>query len=81
MFVEPGVFDRQDGVRHDFRYLLDGREVTALFAKLADQNTLGGKDAQRQFGAVIGQVGNVGQIRECHCQRNSNQYQKGQTGS
>ncbi|MCY1516836.1 hypothetical protein D9M68_514930 [compost metagenome] len=61
--VEARVFHGQHGVLHDLRNVGEGREVAALLAELADQRTLGRVHAQRQLGPVVGQLGNVGQLR------------------
>ena len=60
MLIEPGVFYRQDRVDHDLGYVLQARQVAPLFTKLADQNTLFRKNAQRQDRAVVRQLGDIG---------------------
>jgi len=74
---KPRVFDRQHGVFHDLGNLIDGREGAAFFAKLAQQRAFGRINAQRQLGAVVGQIGNVGQIRIGHGQRHGDNAAQG----
>ena len=63
---KAGVFDRQNSVFHHRRNLFDGRERAVLFAKFPDQLTFGRKNAQRQLGVVVLQIGNIRQIGVGH---------------
>ena len=55
MLVETLVLGREDRVLHHVRDLADRHHVAPLLAEFADQHVLGGVDAQRNLGLVIGQ--------------------------
>ena len=81
MRVEAGVFCRQDRIFHDFGDGGDGRQCATFFPKLANQYALGRKNAQRQFGPVIRQIGNIRQVGIGHCQGNcKDEQQRQRTG-
>ena len=69
VLVEARVFNRQHRIDHDLRDFANRGQVSPLFAKFADQIAFFRVDAQRQLGAVVGQVRDVGQVRKCHRQR------------
>ena len=54
MLVKALVFGGEDRLLHDGGHFLDTDEIAALFAEFADQVAVGGKDAQGDFGPVIG---------------------------
>lgn len=56
VLVEAVVLDGQYRVLHHLRDLFDGREVAALFAKLAHQLAIFRENTQGQLRLVIGQV-------------------------
>ena len=70
VFIEPRVFTCQHGIGHDLGYVFEACQVAALFTELAQQHTFGRKHTQRKNWTVVGQVGDIGQIRERHRQRN-----------
>ena len=55
VLIEAVVLGGQDGVLEDRRDVLDADEGAALFSVLADQGAVGGIDAQRNLGVVVGQ--------------------------
>ena len=63
VLVKAVVFDGQNRVFHHLRYFLDGRQVAALFAEFAHQLAIFRENTQGQFGLVVFQVGNIGQVR------------------
>ena len=74
VFVEPCVFNCQNGIGHHFRNVFEARQVAALLPKLANQDAFRGKYAQRQDRTVIRQVRNIGQIRERYGQGNRHNH-------
>ena len=62
MREEACVLYGQHGILHHLGNLLDGGEAAALFAKFANHHPVGGINAQRQLGPVVGQIGNIRQI-------------------
>ena len=78
MLVKAGVFDRQHRVLHDLRDFVDRCEVATLLTKFANQIPLGGENAQRQFGAVLGQIRDVWQIGVGHDQGHARDQDQGQ---
>ncbi len=56
MLIEVIVLDRNEGLFHDRRHLADWHEVAVFLAEFADQYLVGGKDAQRNLGLIIGQA-------------------------
>ena len=68
--VKALVLGGDDRLLHVFRNFVDSNEGAALFAEFADQGAVRGVDAQRQFGFVVcerlegGQLG----IDQCCCQ-------------
>jgi hypothetical protein len=69
---EAGVLDGEHRVFHDRGDFLDGCQVAAFFAELAQQGSLGGVDPQGQLGAVVRQVRDVGQVGIGHRQGDCN---------
>ena len=59
---KTGILNGQDRVDHHQRYLVDGHQVASLFPELAQQITLGAENTQGQFGLVVDQVVDIGQI-------------------
>ena len=41
VFEKSRVFNRQDGIDHDFRDFIDGRESAPFFTKLSNQSPFG----------------------------------------
>ena len=77
MLEETGILDGQYRVLHDLRDLVDGGEVTALFAKLPHQLSLCREYPQRQLGSIVGQLGHVGQVGVSHGQSDGHQDSDG----
>ena len=63
VLVKARILDGQHGLLHHLGNVANRRQVAPLFAKFADQLPFGRIDAQRQLGAVVGQFGDVGQVR------------------
>ena len=76
MLIKACIFNRQHGIFHNLRNLFDGREVAALFAELSHQCTIGGVNAQGQFGAVFCQVRSVRQLRIGHHHGHTDHHQQ-----
>ena len=81
MLVKARVFNRQDGVFHHLRNFFDGREVSAFFTKFANDSAIGGVNTQRQLGAILGQIGGVGQLGISHDHGHTHHHQDGQQTS
>ncbi len=60
--------------------VLDGGEVAAFFSEFANQLTVGGQDTKGQFGFVVGQIGNVRQIRVGHHHGHTHHHQQAKQG-
>jgi hypothetical protein len=75
VLVEARVFDREHGLLHDLRDLLDRREVAALFTELADEHAVGGEDAHRQLRPVVGEAADLGQVGVSHSERDRDHHQ------
>ena len=73
VLVEAGVFDGQHRLLDHIGNVFEGNQFAPLFAKLANHLALGGKNPHRQFGPVVGQIGNVGQLGIGHGQRDTDQ--------
>jgi len=78
MLVETCVLDRENGILHHLRDLLDRREVAPLVAEFADQHAVGREHAHRQLGPVVGQAAGFRQVRVGHRQRHRDQQQQRQ---
>ena len=74
MFIEAGVLACQDRIGHHLGNVLEAGQVAPLLAELAQQETIAGVHPQGQDGPVVGQFRDVGQIRECHCQRDGDHH-------
>ncbi len=53
--VEVGVLGGEDRLAQAVGHLLEGDDVAALLAKLAQEHPVGAPDAQRHLGPVVGQ--------------------------
>ena len=60
--IKAVVLNGQYRVFHDLWNLFDRGQIASFFAKLAHQLAIGGEHAQRQFGFVVGQVRDIGQV-------------------
>ena len=77
---KPRVFDRQHGVLHHVGNLGDGQQVAPFLAKFPDQLAVGREHAQRQLGAVVGQVGDIGQVGVGHGQCDADAHEQRDKG-
>ena len=75
MLVKAGIFNGKHGVFHDLRNFFDGCEIAPLFTKFAHQHAVSGVNAQRQLGAVIGQIRDVGKLGVCHDHGHAHHHQ------
>ena len=69
MIVETIVLDREHGLLHHVRNLVDRDETAALLAEFADQHVIGRVDAQRHLRTVIGNDVEWRQVGAHHDQR------------
>jgi hypothetical protein len=53
MLIEPVVFRGKDGLRHLLREVADAHHAAALFAELADQESVSRIDVHRHLGPVV----------------------------
>ncbi len=85
MLVEPVVLGGEDRLLHHRRDVLDADRHAAFLAELADQDAVGGVDAQRDLGLVVGdgveggQVG-PGEQQDEHADHQSDHAQSGDEG-
>ncbi len=74
-WIEAVVLRRQHGRFHDVRDFVEAQHVAAFFAEFADQDVVGGKDAQRHARPVVRHGVQVGQVRPRQGQRHAAQQQ------
>jgi len=60
--IEAFILGGDDRLLHVLRDFVDSNEGAALLAEFADQGAVRGVDAQRQFGFVVGQRLERGQL-------------------
>ncbi|MDT4855604.1 hypothetical protein FQZ97_899660 [compost metagenome] len=77
MFVEAGVFHRQQALAHELGDLPDAQVLPPLAAEAADLHAVGGVHAQGLFGLVVGQAAGVGQLRVQHRDAHQQDQQAG----
>ena len=73
MVIKAGIFNGQDRVLHDLRYVFELGVIAPFFAKLANQSALHRVHPHGQLGSVISQVRDIGQLGVGHRQRQGDQ--------
>lgn len=78
MLEEAGVLDGKHRIRHDLGDLVDGRQGTALFTEFTQQSPFAGIHPQRELGAVVCELGDIGEVGVSHGKRHGHSQQSGQ---
>ena len=78
--VEARVFHSQHGVFHYLRNVGKGRERAALLAEFADERAFDRIHAQRQLGAIVGKLRDVGQPGRDDGHRHAGGHHQNQCG-
>ena len=81
MLVKARILNRQDRLFDHIGYVVERHQFAPFFAEFANQFAFSREHPHRQLGSVVGQIGDVGQLRVGHGQRHTHEQNQAQQAS